>query len=158
MTFSLTVVIILVLLGIILLLVELFLLPGFGIAGISGIAILIGGIYYAFSYIGNTAGTITLASSLLLLGVSFFWLIKSKSLRKIALTTDITETVDNSDLKKIEKGDTGVTISRLNPIGKVMINDVMVEGKSFDGELIDEDSEIQVISVSSFNVIVRKKA
>lgn len=157
MTFSLTIVIILVLVGILLLLVELFLLPGFGIAGIGGIALLIGGIYYAYSYVGSTTGTITLVSSLLLLGISFFWLIKSKSLRKIALTTDITETVDNSDLKKIEKGDIGVAISRLNPIGKIMINDVMVEGKSFDGELIDEESEIEVVSVSSFNVIVRKK-
>lgn len=157
MTFSLTIVIILVIAGILLLLVELFLLPGFGIAGIGGIALLIGGIYYAFSYVGPTAGTITLVSSLLLLGISFFWLIKSKSLRRIALTTDITETVDNSDLKKIEKGDIGVAVSRLNPIGKIMINDVMVEGKSFDGELIDEESEIEVVSVSSFNVIVKKK-
>lgn len=156
MTLSFTIVALLALAGIIFLLIEIFLLPGFGIAGIGGIVLLIGSIFYAYSYIGATAGTITLFATIILLGGTFFWLIKSKSLRKIALTTDITETVDNSDLKQINKGDVGIAISRLNPIGKVMINEVMVEGKSFDGEMIDEESEIVVISVSSFNVIVKK--
>ena len=157
MTFNLTIVAILVLIGIILLLIELFLLPGFGIAGITGIALLVGGIFYAYMYVGATAGTITLVTTIVLLGGAFVGLIKSKALQRIALTTDINETVDNSELKEIHKGDTGVAISRLNPIGRVMINDVMVEGKSFDGELIDEESEIEVVSVSSFNVVVRKK-
>ncbi len=156
MTLSFTIVALLALAGIIFLLIEIFLLPGFGIAGIGGIVLLIGSIFYAYSYIGATAGTITLFATIILLGGTFFWLIKSKSLRKIALTTDITETVDNSDLKQINKGDVGIATSRLNPIGKVMINEVMVEGKSFDGEMIDEESEIVVISVSSFNVIVKK--
>lgn len=156
MTLSFTIVVLLALAGMLFLLLEIFLLPGFGIAGIGGILLLIGSIFYAYTYIGATAGTITLLATIIILGGSFFWLIKSKSLRKIALTTDITDTVDTSDLKQIKKGDVGITISRLNPIGKVMINEVMVEGKSFDGEMIDEESEIVVISVSSSNVIVKK--
>lgn len=156
MTLSFTIVALLALAGIIFLLIEIFLLPGFGIAGIGGIVLLIGSIFYAYTYIGATAGTITLLATIIMLGGSFFWLIKSKSLRKIALTTDITDTVDTSDLKQIKKGDVGIAISRLNPIGKVMINEVMVEGKSFDGEMIDEESEIVVISVSSFNVVVKR--
>ena len=92
-----------------------------------------------------------------MLAGAFVWLVKSKSLQKIALTADITETVDNSELKSLKKGDTGVAVSRLNPIGKVMVNDVVVEGKSFDGEFIDEDAEIEVVRVETYNVAVRKK-
>lgn len=157
MTFSITIIVVLVLIGVILLLIELFLLPGFGIAGISGIALMVGGIFYAYMYSGPTVGTVTFVATLILTGGAFVGLVKSKSLQRIALTTDINETVDNSDLKKIQPGDSGVAVSRLNPIGRVMVNDVMVEGKSFDGELIDEESEIEVISVSSFNIIVKKK-
>lgn len=158
MTFNLIIVLTLVLLGIILLLIEIFLLPGFGIAGIGGIAMMGGGVFYAYSYIGSLAGTITLLLSVLLLGGGFFWLIKSKSLKKIALTTNINSTIDNSDLKKLSKGDLGITISRLNPIGRVMFDGVMIEGKSFTGEMIDEDTEVEVVSVDSFNVVVKTKS
>lgn len=156
MTFNLIIVAALVVLGIILLLIEFFLLPGISIAGIGGAIFMIGGIIYSYIYLGSTAGNITLALSLILLALAFVWLLKSKSLRKIALTTDITETVDNSDLKSLNPGDRGIAISRLNPIGNVMINDVTVEGKSFDGELIDEDTEIEVVRVETYNVLVKK--
>ncbi|NLX80751.1 MAG: hypothetical protein GXZ03_04215 [Proteiniphilum sp.] len=157
MTFNLAIVAALIFLGVLLILIEIFLLPGFGIAGIGGIAFMGGGVFFAYSYIGATAGTITLLLSLLLLGGGFAWLIKSKSLSKIALTADIAETVDKSELKKLAKGDIGTTISRLNPIGKVMFGEVIVEGKSFSGELIDEDTEVEVLYVDSFNVIVKSK-
>jgi membrane-bound ClpP family serine protease len=118
---------------------------------------MVGGVIYSYIYLGSTAGNITLALSLILLALAFVWLLKSKSLQKIALTADIRETVDNSDLKSLQPGDTGITVSRLNPIGKVMINEVTVEGKSFDGELIDEDTEIEVVRVESYNVTVKKR-
>ena len=157
MTFYLVIVAALVLLGVLLLLIEIFLLPGFGIAGIGGIALMGGGVYYAYTNVGDVAGTVTLLLSLLLLTGAIIWLIRSKTLKKIALTADISETVDKSELKEIAKGDIGVAVSRLNPIGRVMFGETMVEGKSFNGELIDEDTEVVVVSVDSFNVVVKPK-
>lgn len=157
MTFNLIIVAALVLLGVVLLLIEFFLLPGISIAGIGGAVFMVGGVIYSYIYLGSTAGNITLALSLILLASSFVWLVKSKSLRKIALTTDITETLDNSELKSLQPGDTGIAVSRLNPIGNVMVKDITVEGKSFDGELIDEDTEIEVVRVETYNVLVKKK-
>ena len=157
MTTSLIIVSVLILVGLILLLAEVFLLPGFGIAGIGGLVFMVGSIFYAYDHIGPTAGNITLAVALILSIGSFVWVLRSNHLKKIALTTDITDTVDKSDLKQITKGDSGITISRLNPIGRVLINDLMVEGKSFDGEMIDEEAAIEVVSVSAFNVIVKRK-
>ena len=156
MTFNVLIVAVLIVLGILLLLIEFFLLPGISIAGVGGAIFMVGGVIYSYIYLGSTAGNITLALSLILLALALVWLLKSRSLQKIALTADIRETVDNNDLKSLQPGDTGITVSRLNPIGKVMINDVTVEGKSFDGELIDEDTEIEVVRVESYNVTVRK--
>ena len=157
MTLHIIVVISVILLGILFMLIEIFLLPGISIAGIAGAIFIVGGIIYSYMFIGSTAGNITLAGSAIALGASFAWLLKSKSLRRISLETNIENSVDNSNLLNINVGDTGTTISRLNPIGKVLVNDVEAEGKSFDGEFIEEDTEIEVVKVETYNVLVKRK-
>lgn len=157
MTFDLIIIISVILLGVVFMLIEIFLLPGISIAGIAGAIFLIGGIIYAYIFQGSTVGNITLGGASLLLGGSFFWLLKSKSLRKISLETNIEGKVDTSYLQKVSVGDIGVTLSRLNPIGQVLVNDVEVEGKSFDGEFIDEDTNVEIIKVDTYNVLVKRK-
>ena len=157
MTLHIIVVISVILLGILFMLIEIFLLPGISIAGIAGAIFIVGGIIYSYMFIGSTAGNITLAGSAIALGASFAWLLKSKSLRRISLETNIENSVDNSNLLKINVGDAGTTISRLNPIGKILVNDVEAEGKSFDGEFIEEDTEIEIVKVETYNVLVKRK-
>lgn len=156
MTFDIIIVSLVILLGIIFLLAEIFLLPGLTVSGIAGFIFFVGGIAYAYMYMGTRAGNFTLVISSFLIMGSFLYFIKSKSLRRIALTTNIDAKVDTSDLKKINKGDIGITQSRLNPIGKVFINDLTVEAKSIDGEMIDEDTEVEVIKVEWTNILVAK--
>lgn len=157
MTFEILIVVALILLGILFMLAEIFLLPGISIAGIAGAIFLIGGIVYSYLFIGSIAGNITLAATAIAMGASFFLLLKSKSLRKISLETNIENKVDNSDLGKISVGDTGIALSRLNPTGKVMVNDLTVEGKSFNGEFIDEDEKIEVIRIDTYQIQVVRK-
>lgn len=156
MTFDIVIVALVILLGIIFLLVEIFLIPGITVAGIAGIVFIAGGTFYAYKYIGASAGNFTLITSVFMLMAGFLFLVKSKSLRRIALDTNIDSKVDVSDLEKINVGDTGITISRLNPIGKVYINELTVEAKSIDGEMIDEETEVKVIKVEWSNILVEK--
>ncbi|HOO95586.1 MAG TPA: NfeD family protein [Proteiniphilum sp.] len=157
MTFELMIVVALILVGILFMLAEIFLLPGISVAGIAGAIFLIGGIVYSYLFIGSTAGNITLATSAIAMGASFFLLLKSKSLRRISLETNIESKVDNSDLAKIIVGDTGIALSRLNPTGKVMVNELIVEGKSYNGEFIDEDEKIEVIRIDTYQIQVVRK-
>ena len=156
MTFDIIIVSLVILLGIVFLLAEIFLLPGLTVSGIAGFIFLVGGIAYAYMYMGTRAGNFTLVISTFLLMGSFLFFIRSKSLRRIALTTNIDAKVDTSDLLKINKGDIGITQSRLNPMGNVFINDFTVEAKSIDGEMIDEDTEVEVIKVDWSNILVSK--
>jgi membrane-bound ClpP family serine protease len=156
MPLELIIVIALISIGIIFLLIEIFLLPGITIAGIAGAVFMIGGIVCAYIYLGSTAGNIALVTSAMALGGSFFWLVKSKTLRKIALKTDIDSTVDNSYLQKVKVGDKGIALSRLAPIGKVMFNDIDMEGRSFDNEFIEEDTPIEIVKVETYNVLVKR--
>ena len=157
MTFDLIIIALVILLGIIFLLLEIVLLPGMTVSGIAGFIFLVGGITYAYMYMGPVAGNLSLAISGLLLAGSFIYFIKSKSLRRISLTTNIDSKVDTSDLLKINIGDEGVTQSRLNPIGKVLINNLIVEAKSINGEMIDEDTEVVVNKVEWSNILVSSK-
>lgn len=157
MTFDLIIVAIVILLGVIFLLLEIFLLPGITVSGIAGFVFLLGGIAYAYMYMGPVAGNVSLLIAGLLLAGSFIYFIKSKSLRRISLTTNIDSKVDTSDLNKIKVGDEGITQSRLNPIGKVFINNLIVEAKSINGEMIDEDTEVVVNKVDWSNILVSRK-
>ncbi|MCE5178156.1 MAG: hypothetical protein LLF81_03290 [Porphyromonadaceae bacterium] len=157
MTLDLIIVIALLVLGVLFMLIEIFLLPGISIAGIAGAIFLIGGIAYAYLFLGSTAGNVSLIASGATLGGVFVWLLRSKSLRKISLNTNIESTVDNTNLQKMAVGTTGIAVSRLNPIGKVMVNGIVAEGKSVDGEFIDEDTEIEIVKVETYNVLVRRK-
>lgn len=156
MALNITIVIAIAVLGIIFMLIEIFLLPGISIAGIAGAALIVGAVAYAYIFLGSTAGTIALISSLAVLAIAFIWLVKSRSLQRIGLKTNIEGTVDKSDLLKIKAGEKGVTISRLNPIGKIMVNETIIEGKSIDGSFIDEDIEIEVVKIEIYNALVKQ--
>jgi len=156
MTLDLLIVAAVILLGILFMLVEIFLLPGISIAGIAGAIFLVGGIVYAYLFLGSTGGNITLAASAVAMGGTFFWLLKSKSLRKISLETNIEGKVDNSNLRRMAAGDRGIALSRLNPIGKVLVNDVEAEGKSFDGEFIEEETAIEIVRIETYHVLVKR--
>jgi len=155
MVVEILIIVFLVILGIALLMAEIFFLPGITVAGIAGVICLLGACVYAFLYVGDTAGFITIGATIIGGGGSFLYLIKSNAMDKIALKTDIDSKVDQSDIKKIKAGDKGIAISRLNPIGKAEFADTIVEAKSVTGEFIDEGEAVEVVSVESYNVLVK---
>lgn len=154
MYIDLVIIIILLLIGIGLLILETFFIPGFGVVGIIGVAFYVGGIMFAFSSLGAKGGTIVLSISLIVTAASFIGLIKSKTLDKVALKADISSTVSDERKSNIQAGDRGITLTRLNPIGKALIKDETVEAKS-DSGFIDENTPIEVISVNPTNVLVK---
>ena len=89
--------IILVLFGIGLLLAEMFLLPGFGIAGIFGLASLVAAVVVAYlklAVLWAWAGHVTLAACVVLCAIAIWVFIKSKAMNKMALETKIEGGVD----------------------------------------------------------------
>ncbi|MCQ2342250.1 MAG: hypothetical protein MJZ75_01975 [Paludibacteraceae bacterium] len=101
---DLILVVLLAVAGVVLLLLELFLLPGFGIAGISGFACLIGSVVVAYLRISATAGHIALAACIVLVALAVYGFLRSHALEKMALDTTIDSKVDLADPgKKIEE-------------------------------------------------------
>ena len=93
---NIALVVILIVAGVILLLLELFLLPGFGIAGITGFLSLAGAVAAAYLRIGATAGHITLAAAIVAAALAVYGFLKSHALQKMALDTSIDSQVTSA--------------------------------------------------------------
>ena len=95
-------VVLLVLAGVALLLLEMFLLPGFGIAGIGGFGCLIAAVVMAWLMISRMAGYITLGACLVLSGLAIWGFLRSKALDRMALDSKIDSHVElaKNKLKK----------------------------------------------------------
>ncbi len=155
MVSELIILVILMLVAILLGLAEIFLFPGITLAGIGGILFAGGGLYYAYS-LSTTIGNLTLFISLVLFIAGLVWFMRSRSLNKIALHTDVDSRLQSSRELGIKAGDEGVSMSRLAPIGKARFGDISVEAKSETG-FIDENTPIVVVRVEGYNVIVQSK-
>jgi membrane protein implicated in regulation of membrane protease activity len=99
-------VVLLVLAGVALLLMEMFLLPGFGIAGISGFGCLVAAVVLAWLWIGKMAGFITLAACLILSCLAIWGFLRSNALDKMALNTKIDSHVELAKNKLEKKEET----------------------------------------------------
>lgn len=155
MIFETFIIIFLMAVAIVLVLLEIFLLPGITVAGIGGFLFAAGGLVYAYT-LGQWVGNLTLLLTLVLFGAAFAWLMRSKSFSRVALNADVDARLISSRDLGIVPGDEGITTSRLAPIGKARIKGITVEAKSLD-ELIDENTPIEVVRVDGYNVIVQVK-
>lgn len=146
----------LLIVGIFLIILEIFFLPGITIAGIASVLFLAGAVYYAFAELGSTEGIIVLAVSFVSVIIAIIWFMRSKTLSKMSLDTEIDSVAPTLIDACVKVGDIGVTLSRLNPMGQVLIGGEKIEAKSLDG-FIDENQTIVVEKVENTNVIVKLK-
>jgi membrane-bound ClpP family serine protease len=146
---------ILIVVGIALCVVEVVVLPGITFAGIGGVLLIGCSVYLTFHNFGSTAGIISLLATAALFIVFLIYAVRAKTWDRLALHSEIDGRVNVVDTADIKTGDRGMTVSRLAPMGKIVIHDKIMEGKSEFG-LIDENREIEVVYVSSSTVVVQE--
>lgn len=147
-------VITLIVAGILLLGAELIIIPGFGIAGILGIASMVASCWIAFSGIGTTAGIIAIVANIVLTIITTILMLRSKTWKKLSLKTSIDAKVDSAPAQKgISVGDKGTALTRMAPAGKVRIGENVVEAFTRDS-LIEPGQEITVSEVDGHRIFV----
>lgn len=149
-------VILLVVFGIALMVLEMFFIPGFGVAGVFSLFSLAGSVALAYLKISPAAGNITLIAVLLLLLVAIWLFLSGKTLDKMSLKTEVEKKVDLTSGMDLHPGDRAVTSSRLAPMGKIRIADKEVEAKS-TGEFIDQETTVEIVRIEG-NIALVKKA
>ncbi len=152
---SILAIIIIIVLGILLFIVEFLLIPGVTIAGIGG-AILMGvAVYMSYKTHGNTVGNYTLIATLILTIGMFVYALRAKTWNRLMLKKDIEGKVEvGLENETVKVGDRGESITRMAPVGKVLINGLVVEGKSQRG-FLDQHTPVEVIKVLNTQVIIK---
>lgn len=139
--------------GLLLLFTEVAVIPGFGVAGVLGVLALGAGAVAAWTELGPFWGGVTAGMSLVAAVVMLVWLPKSRAGRKMVLEHNHAAAVSQEDRSGLV-GRRGLTVTPLRPIGRVRFGteevDVMTEG-----EYIDSDREVEVMTVEGPRVVVR---
>ena len=117
----------LIMVGILLMLVEMLLVPGVGVAGIFSLAALAAACWYSFACIGYSEG---------------WW------------KTEVTSRV-NEESSLVKAGDRGVAQTRLAPMGTGRFDAVSCEVKSADNTMVGAGTPIEVVAVENNQVIVK---
>jgi len=147
-------IILIIALGFLLLLLELLVLPGIGIAAVGGFALLGIAVWQTYAEYGNTAGSWTLGGIVVVSIVVIWFALRSKTWNRAALKSEIDGKADGQPNVPIQVGDKGVTVSRLAPSGKAFINDDYFEVRTF-GELIDPNQNVEVIKIEFRTIYVK---
>lgn len=164
--------ILLFVIGIVLLILEIFVIPGFGIFGILGIVCIVTGLamslilndFFDLSVSGSEKITqsflIVLVSLVISIFISVFFggnLLKSKAFKRLSLNDE----QNSSEGYQIHKpeisliGKNGKSITDLRPSGKVEIDGERFEALSIDG-FIENGTEVVVTKIENYNLSVKR--
>jgi len=160
--------------GFILILVEIIIIPGFGIAGVAGVLLLVSG--FTFSLIGNDGFDFTFVPPLalvralamvlssLILGVfiSYFLakrLLKTSRFGKLVLSESMLASdgyISSDNKLSYLVGKSGLTLSELRPSGKLKVEDQSYTASALRG-FIEKGREVDIVKFDGITLWVKKK-
>jgi len=150
--------ILIILAGLGLILIEVYLIPGFNVVGVVGFLVILFGIGYSYNEVGVVGGTAFMIGSLALTGGVFVWMWKSGAWDRFILATNL-----RSDERLIAResadraqylGQKGVAITPLRPTGIVEIDGRRIEVMT-EGEFIAAGSFVSIVAMDRRQFYVR---
>ncbi|WP_276497047.1 NfeD family protein [Pontibacter litorisediminis] len=158
--------------GIILILLEVFVIPGFGVAGISGIAltvvslvlVMVNNHMFDFTFVPSenlmrslVSVVMGMVGAAVVIALTWNRLLNSRSMRHVVLQNTFHSREGYRSANSAEHliGKTGVAHTRMAPSGRVMIDDSLYDAQARDG-FIEKGDTIQVIDQSTFALRVKK--
>ena len=148
------IVVTLIVLGIILMLVEMLLIPGIGIAGFLSLGSLGVACWYAFAEISTAAGWWTTLAAMLLLGGMVFFALRAKTWSRFELKTEVNSRM-GTESEGVRVGDRGIAYTRLAPMGTGRFGALTCEVKSFDNTMIAAGTPVEVVAVEENKPLVK---
>ncbi|WP_299978373.1 NfeD family protein [Desulfobacula sp.] len=165
----------LLMIGVLLLGVEVFVLPGFGVAGITGLIVIAAGLVLSFQgfvipdpsfpwegallmkNLAQVLGSFMLAFLISLFMIRFVLPRVSKIVKGPYLEATLSNShVDSTTPLGLKAGDTGIAHTFLRPSGKVMINNKKIDAIT-QAEFIDRGTPVVIDRVEHNRVIVKLK-
>ncbi len=147
-------IIVLVIIGVILILLELFLFMGSIKIGLAGLVVLLIGIFMIYgeygTYAGNLALGISTVGGLLLTMIAFRFM----SRREVGLMEVIDGKVNVVDQLKVKVGDTAEAFGDLKLGGRIKIGEEIFDAESI-GDFIDDGTKVMITKVTGNQIFVK---
>ncbi|MBU2554472.1 MAG: hypothetical protein KKF98_08450 [Bacteroidetes bacterium] len=150
-----SIILVLVVIGFLMLLLEILVIPGTGVAGVLGFALMAVGVWIAYRDQGMVAGHWVLSATLAVNLVGIVVALRSKTWKKAALTTEISGKAGQNVDSNVQVGDRGITISRCAPVGTVEFNDQLLEVTT-QSKFIEPKKEVEIIHIEGNKIIVKQ--
>ena len=144
----------LILVGLVLILAEILLIPGVGVAGVLGILSIGGSCFCAFHQYGNVTGAIVTAVNALLLLALIIWVRRAKTWKRMTLETSVDSKAVSSDTAVLAVGDRGRTLTRLAPMGSACFGNYVVEVKALEG-MLEPNIGVEVVLIEDNKIYVK---
>ncbi len=156
-----------IIVGVTLLLIEMILIPGFGVAGISGIGIILWGLYelllpdvpvgHEIQSMALTGLTIGIIGGIIGLVLLFRLMTKTTFWQKLSSPSIQSPEAGYSSSIGLEEmiGKEGIADTDLRPSGWIIIGDERIFVVT-EGSFIEKDDKVKILSVDGNRVVVRK--
>ncbi len=146
--------------GILLIIIEVFFIPGFGFTGIGGLAAIFLSLYLFIPDPSTALRIIVAVLVLSLLGIFILIKIFGASDLWKRISMEKSETVEEGYIARSSEenltGESGKTLTPLRPSGMAKINERRIDVVT-EGDFIDKDEKIEVIQHEGRRVVVSKK-
>lgn len=142
-----------VILGLALLLVEIFIVPGF-IVGIIGFLMVFFGIYYTYVDHGRFYGNGLLVLITIVMTLIIVYAFRNGAWDMFSNKEVISAKANDIDKVDIEVGDTGQAMSAIRPSGSAKIKDKRVEVHS-EGDFIESGQPVEVVKIHQHKIYIK---
>ena len=147
--------------GLILIAVEVYVVPGFNVVGLLGLAMMLFAVGFAFTTAGLLGGVTMLGLSTVGGGGLFYYLWKSGAWNRFVLDTSLRPDenllAEESEQRAKYLGKLGVAVTPLRPTGVVEIEGERIEANT-EGDYIAAGSDIRVVAMDRRRYFVRLAA
>ncbi len=148
----------LIIVGLGLILLEVYLVPGLNVVGVFGFVVILFGIGYAFSEGGAMGGVYAVIGTVVVGGGMFYWLWTSGAWDRFILATNLkgdeADAVRESEHRARYLGKTGTAVTPLRPTGVAEIEGERIEVVT-EGEFIAAGSRVRVVAMDRRRYFVR---
>ncbi|MEW5865438.1 MAG: nodulation protein NfeD [Bacillota bacterium] len=145
-------------LGFLLLLAEVFLIPGFGIAGVSGIAAIFTSLVLSFRDLREAGFVISfsLVATAFIVVIAFKYLGKSMAFGRVILRASQgrTEGYVATEDRQAYLGRVGTALTAMRPSGTIVIEGVRLDAVT-EGDFIQKGGAVEVVKVEGPRLVVR---
>jgi membrane-bound ClpP family serine protease len=152
---SFTIILLIILLGLVLIFLEMFVIPGTALFGILGGVALIAGVALIYSNYGAKWGSIGATVTGIALLVAVYAGFKIIQSNRMAMKAEIKSKVNVLDKHEFAVGQKGKTVSDLRPNGKAIFGDDKTDVYS-EGEHVMRGSEVEIIKITSSKIFVKQ--